>query len=116
MLDGDGWKRMTGESGMLDRNPLPSRGLMAFFLCVSSDKLGENDLQFLTKCNVSFPGWVCPREITHKIFSTTYYKLNYITMVVGGVPSSRVCQRLINYLTILGNLTLVRSSVQSIVL
>ena len=24
--------------------------------------------------SVSFPGWVCPREITHKIFSSTYYK------------------------------------------
>ena len=23
---------------------------------------------------VSFPGWVCLREITHKIFSKTYYK------------------------------------------
>ena len=32
-------------NGNADSYPLSSRGLMAFFLCVSSDKLGENDLQ-----------------------------------------------------------------------
>ena len=31
--------------GNADSYPLSSRGLMAFFLCVSSDKLGKNDLQ-----------------------------------------------------------------------
>ena len=32
-------------NGNADSYPLSSRGLMALFLCVTSDRLGKNDLQ-----------------------------------------------------------------------
>ena len=77
---------------MLCSYPLPSRGLWPFFLCVSSDKLGENDLQSRHQ-SVFQAGFALGRSPIRFMRLCTLW-------IIGGVPPTRVCKRLFEPLAI----------------